>query len=404
MSSTGYFQYNLRTVVHCAAGATLRIPSLFEGLGGKRVLLLSDQGLKQAGIVDHVASVFDNSGCGPQLVGVYTDIAPDAACDTLNAALSYAREIAADSLLAIGGGSVLDAAKGIKYALHHNLIDVRDAIQAGIKIEAWPLAGPMGVPHIAVPTTAGTGAEVTPVAVLYNETLGIKGNILAPFIEADVAVLDANLTRGLPPKITAATGMDALTHAIEAITSPNANHFTDAQALLSARLIVDNLPTAVHAGQEVDARSTMLQASTMACSAFSNALNAAPVHNCAHAFGALYHIPHGDANAALLPIVMEALPEFYVPQAQRLAAALGLDGGGNSGELLLIDVIERIVALQRDIGCASDFAAYDISPHDGDKIAAAIAADPAAMFYPIPVEAITGIVARAIGHSKQSRV
>jgi alcohol dehydrogenase class IV len=404
MSNTGYFQYNLRTVVHCAAGATLRIPSLFEGLGGKRVLLLSDQGLKQAGLVDHVASVFDNGGCGPQLVGVYTDIAPDAACETLNAALSYAREIAADSLLALGGGSVLDAAKGIKYALYHNLIDVRDAIQAGIKIESWPLAGPMGVPHIAVPTTAGTGAEATPVAVLYNETLGIKGNILAPFIEADVAVLDANHTRGLPPKITAATGMDALTHAIEAITSPNANHFTDAQAFLSARLIVDNLPTAVHAGQEVDARSTMLQASTMACSAFSNALNAAPVHNCAHAFGALYHIPHGDANAALLPIVMEALPEFYVPQAQRLAAALGLDVGGNSGELLLMDVIERIVALQRDIGCASDFAAFDISPEDGDKIAAAIAADPAALFYPIPVEAITSIVARAIGHSHQSRV
>ena len=297
---------------------------------------------------------------------------------------------------------MLDAVKGIKYALHHNLTDVRDAIQAGIKLEPWPVAAPMAIPHIAVPTTAGTGAEATPVAVLYNENLGIKGNIVAPFIEADMAVLDANLTRGLPPRITAATGMDALTHAVEAITSPNANHFTDAQANLAAQLIVETLPTAVHSGQDVDARSTMLQASTMACSAFSNALNAAPVHNCAHAFGALYHIPHGDANAALLPIVMEALPEFYVPQAGRLATALGLDARGNNRELLLMDVIERIVTLQRDIGCAEDFAAYDISPEDGDRIAAAIAADPAALFYPIPTASIRRIVARAIGSTQRA--
>jgi alcohol dehydrogenase class IV len=193
--------------------------------------------------------------------------------------------------------------------------------------------------------------------------------------------------------------MDALTHAIEAITSPNANHFTDAQAFLSARLVVDNLPTAVHAGQEVDTRSTMLQASTMACSAFSNALNAAPVHNCAHAFGALYHIPHGDANAVLLPIVMEALPEFYVPQAERLATPLGLDARGNTGELLLSDVIERIIALQGEIGCPADFSAYDIPPEDVGRIVAAMAADPAAMFYPIPVEAIERIVMRASGRS-----
>ena len=115
---------------------------------------------------------------------------------------------------------------------------------------------------------------------------------------------------------------------------------------------------------------------------------------------------YSDCHTAafLLPIVMEALPEFYVPQAPRLARALGLDSIGNRGELLLMDVIERIIALQRDIGCASDFSAYGISPEDGDKIAAAIAADPAAMFYPIPAAAITSIVARAIGHRTQTGV
>jgi alcohol dehydrogenase class IV len=293
---------------------------------------------------------------------------------------------------------VLDAAKGIKYALHHNLTDVRDAIQSGIKLESWPDAKPMAIPHIAVPTTAGTGAEVTPVAVLYNESLGIKGNIVAPFIEADMAVLDANLSRGLPSRITAATGMDALTHAVEAITSPMANHFTDANEFLAARLIMEQLPTAVHSGQDVDARSTMLQASTMACNAFSNALNAAPVHNCAHAFGSLYHIPHGDANAALLPIVMEALPGFYLPQAERLASGLGIESGGEDAEVLLARVIERISSLQIEIGCDVDFAKYEISSKDVENIIAAIAADPAALFYAIPRESIEQIVRRASGN------
>ena len=400
MSSTGYFHYSLRTVVHCAAGATIRIPSLFDGMGARRVLLISDQGLVQAGVVDQVASAFKlNTGSsGPQLVGVYSDIAPDAACNTINEALRYAREIAADALLAVGGGSVLDAAKGIKYALHHDLTDVRDAIQSGVKLESWPVAKPIAIPHIAVPTTAGTGAEVTPVAVLYNESLGIKGNIVAPFIEADMAVLDANLTRGLPSRITAATGMDALTHAVEAITSPTANHFTDANAFLAARLIVEKLPIAVHSGQDVEARSTMLQASTMACNAFSNALNAAPVHNCAHAFGSLYHIPHGDANAALLPIVMQALPGFYLPQAERLAAGLGIESGDEDVEAVLARVIERIASLQTEIGCDVDFAKYEISSEDVEKIIAAISADPAALFYAIPRDSIEQIVRRASGN------
>jgi alcohol dehydrogenase class IV len=400
MSSTGYFHYSLRTIVHCAAGATIRIPSLFDGMGARRVLLISDQGLVQAGIVDQVASAFKlNTGSsGPQLVGVYSDIAPDAACNTINEALRYAREIAADALLAVGGGSVLDAAKGIKYALHHNLTDVRDAIQSGIKLESWPVAKPIAIPHIAVPTTAGTGAEVTPVAVLYNESLGIKGNIVAPFIEADMAVLDANLTRGLPSHITAATGMDALTHAVEAIASPMANHFTDANALLAARLIMEQLPTAVQSGQDVDARSTMLQASTMACNAFSNALNAAPIHNCAHAFGSLYHIPHGEANAVLLPIVMEALPGFYLPQAERLASGLGIGSGGEDAEVLLARIIERIASLQVEIGCDVDFAKYEISSEDVEKIVAAISADPAALFYAIPRDSIEQIVRRASGN------
>jgi len=399
MSSTGYLQYTMRTVVHSGAGSIIRIPALFEGLGAKRVLLLSDAGLEQAGIVDQVVRAFNatNGGVNPRLAGVFTGIAPDAACETVNEALRYAREVAADAILAVGGGSVMDAAKGVKYALHHSLTDIRDAIQCGIKLEAWPKATPIQIPHIAVPTTAGTGAEVTPGAVLYNEEAGIKGNLAVPFIEADIAVLDPNLTLGLPSHITAATGMDALTHALETVASPGANHFTDAHAIVSAQLIERHLPTAVNDGRNVDARASMLQASTMACNAFLNALNAMPVHNCAHAFGAMFHIPHGDANAVLLPIVIEELRDFYLPNAERLAQALNLNLSGQSLDEQLDAVINRLRGLLEETGQAQDFSRFNIPAEAMEKLVMAVASDPVGLFYPIPPEKIVAIATKAIG-------
>lgn len=402
MSTTGYIQYNMRTVVHSAPGSIIRLPALFEGMGAKRVVLLSDQGLKQVGIVDQVIKVFENGqqGKGAQLVGVYDEIAPDAACDTINAALRYAREVAADAILALGGGSVLDASKGVKYALHHQLTDVRDAIQGGIKLESWPKAQPMGIPHIGVPTTAGTGAEVSCGAVLYNEETGIKCNLLAPFMEPDMAVLDANLTLGLPASLTASTGMDALTHAVEGVASPIANHFSDAHCFTSAQLIEKNLPLAVANGNNIDARNAMLQASSMAINGLVAALNAMPVHNCAHAFGALYHIPHGDANAVLLPICMEELRDFYRPNAHRLAKALNLVvDESEDADTVLNKVIARLRAFQQQIGCLTDFARYNIPQADLERIIMAISADPAAIFFPMTPAQIQAIALKAMGQA-----
>lgn len=396
MSKTGYFQYNMRTVVHCAVGGIIRLPSLFDGLGGKRVLLISDAGLKAAGIVDQIVRVFENNPAGStaQLVGVHTDITPDAGCNAVNQCLAHAREVAADAILAVGGGSVLDAAKGVKYALHHKVTDFRTVIPGGIKLDMWPGVQPMPIPHIAVPTTAGTGAEVSSAAVFYNEEAGIKINLAMPFIEADMAVLDANLTLGLPAGLTASTGMDALTHALEAVASPAANHFSDAHGLLAAQLIEANLAKAVANGRDIEARHTLLQASTMAINGFVSALGAIPVHNCAHAFGALYHVPHGDANAALLPVVMEALPEFYLPNAERLASALNMTALATP-EATLAAVVARLKAFQQEIGCATEFSRWGAKPEDMEKIVMAIMTDPAALFFPIPLDRIE-VIARAM--------
>jgi len=399
MSSTGYYQYNMRAVVHSGYGSIIRIPALLQGLGARRVLLISDAGLKAAGVVDRVAATFDTwqSGTMPTLAGIYTDISPDAGSSTVNACTAYARQIAADAILAVGGGSVLDAAKGVKYALHHQLLDIGDALQSGIRIEAWPAARHLGIPHLAVPTTAGTGAEVSTAAVILNEETGIKGGLAVPFLDADIAVLDPQLTLGLPPGLTASTGMDALTHALEGIASPSANPFTDAHCILAAQLIEQYLPIAVENGRDIEARTQMLTASCMAIDGYVAALNATPVHNCSHAFGALYHIPHGDANGIFLPIVMEALPELYIPNAERLARALNLPPSDRTGEALLGEVIGRIRDLQRRTGCHTNLSKWQVKAQDLEQIVMAVATDPLAVFFPIPPEKIQEITLKAIG-------
>lgn len=399
MSNTGYFQYNMRSVVHVGFGSIIRIPALLQGLGARRVLLISDEGLKNVGVVDRVAATFDTWQCGtmPTLAGIYTDISPDAGSRTVNACMAYAREIAADAILAVGGGSVLDAAKGVKYGLYHQILDINEALQSGIKLEAWPAAQHMGIPHLAVPTTAGTGAEVSAAAVIFNEGTGTKNGLVAPFLEADIAVLDAQLTLGLPPGLTASTGMDALTHALEGVASPNANPFTDAHCMIAGQLIERYLPKAVANGQDVDARTQMLSASCLAIDGYVASLNATPVHNCAHAFGALYHIPHGDANGVFLPIVMEALMDLYIPNAERLAQTLNMPASDKTGADLMVDVIARVRDIQQQVGCATDLSRWNVKAEDMEQIVTAVASDPVAMFYPIPPEKIQEITLKAIG-------
>ncbi len=176
--------------------------------------------------------------------------------------------------------------------MHKGLSDIKTVIPKGILFEQFPDANHIPIPHIAMPTTAGTGSEVSPIAVIYNEDAKMKGNIINPYISSDIAVLDPELTVGLPAA-TAFTGFDALTHAIEALASPIATALTDAHALQAIRLIEQNLPAAVTNGENIHARMEMLFASLMGITAFSCALNAIPVHNFAHAYGALFRIPHG---------------------------------------------------------------------------------------------------------------
>ncbi|MDR7235663.1 iron-containing alcohol dehydrogenase [Neobacillus drentensis] len=386
-------QFMLRTGIYSGSNSRAMVPSLFAGLGAKRVLLLSDRGLEAAGIVEKVADIFSMTGhgSGPELVGQFLDIKQDAESRCINEAVRYAREIGADSLLAVGGGSVLDTVKGVKYALHKGLTDIKEAIPGGLLYEQFPKANYMAIPHIAIPTTAGTGSEVSPIAVIFNEDIQMKTNIINPFINADMAILDPDLTVGLPPVITAFTGFDALTHAIEALASPTATGLTDAYALHAIRLIEKNLPVAVADGANLDARMDLLQASLMGITAFSFALNAIPVHNMAHAYGALFRIPHGMANAVFLPVVMEMVPDLYLPKASELAQALNVDVKGDTPQTALAKVIGKIKLLQYKVGLPADFKQFNITEEALQLAIPAVMKDPAALSFPMPKELIAAI-------------
>lgn len=386
-------QFMLRTGIYSGSNSRAMVPSLFAGLGAKRVLLLSDRGLEAAGIVEKVADIFPltGHGSGPELVGQFLDIKQDAESSCINEAVRYAREIGADSLLAVGGGSVLDTVKGVKYALHKGLTDIKEAIPGGLLYESFPKANYIPIPHIAIPTTAGTGSEVSPIAVIFNEEIQMKTNIINPFINADMAILDPDLTVGLPPMITAFTGFDALTHAIEALASPTASGLTDAYALHAIRLIEKNLPVAVADGANLDARMDLLQASLMGITAFSFALNAIPVHNMAHAYGALFRIPHGLANAVFLPVVMEFVPDLYLPKAAQLAQALNVDVKGDSPQTALAKVIGKIRLLQHKVGLPADFKQFNITEEALQLAIPAVMKDPAALSFPMPKELIAAI-------------
>lgn len=394
MSNTGYFQYNLRSQIHCAPGSIIRLPALFEGLGAKRVVILTDPGIRSVGIIDRIERIFNNMSGGnlPKLVGVYDQITPNSGFESVDKALEFARSCGADSVLSVGGGSSLDAAKGVKYALHENARSLHELFQGSIKFDTWPEADPISIPHIAIPTTAGTGAEVSTIAVFLNEELNVKVNLINPYLDADIALLDPELTLGLPPRITASTGLDALTHAIEAVVSPKANHFTDAYAFRAAQMIVKNLPVCVEDGKNLVARTAQLQASSMAINAFGQSMGLIPIHNCAHALGAMYMIPHGDANAILLPVVIKALPHIYRPQAHRLAEALSIDARDLSDEACLEQVIETLKALQTKLGIESNFAHWKVKKEDAAKIKQAILQDGASAFYSIPDEALNEII------------
>lgn len=267
------------------------LPSECRMLGMVRPMVITDAGVTRAGLVD---LVLDGLGESEITVGALFDQVPaDSSTDVVNAIAGLYRDKACDGLLAVGGGSVIDTAKGVNVVVSLGGDDIR--AYKGADIIPSRLN-----PLIVIPTTAGTGSEATSAAVIGDAESHVKLSFVSQYLIPDVAVIDSRMTETLPPRLTAATAMDALAHAMEAYISIQKNPMSDALAWQAIRLIAEHLGAVIRKPHDRNLRLILANASSMAGAAFSNAM-VGVVHSIGHAAGAIAGIPHGVAMAILLP-------------------------------------------------------------------------------------------------------
>ena len=290
---TGYFEFANPTRLCAGKGAIGNLAYELKMLQVMRPMILSDAVLAKIGTLHMVLEALREVRIGR----IFTDIPRDSSIETVNRIAQEYRDYGCDGIVAVGGGSVLDTAKGVRLLISQgddNLLDL---------MGCECLTKETHIPFVAIPTTAGTGSEATSVAVIRNPELNIKMEYISQQLMPDVAILDPKMTKTLPPRITASTGMDTLCHAIEAFSCLQKNPLSDAYAAQAIELVRDYLLKAVCHGYSKEARLAMANASFLAGAAFSNSM-VGVVHAIGHALGGVCHVAHGDAMTILLPTGM----------------------------------------------------------------------------------------------------
>lgn len=290
----GYYEFFCPVNTVAGHQALEKIPRLLGGLNAHHPMIITDKGVVAAGLVDILLAAITP---GVRIGAVEDDVPTDSDLKTVNRLAGVYRESGCDALVAVGGGSVIDTAKGVNIVVSENVDDLMQFSGAG------NLTRPLK-PLVAIPTTAGTGSEVTFVAVIADPARNLKMPFTSYFLMPDIAVLDPRMTLTLPPAITAATAMDALTHAIEAYTCLAKNPFSDAHAQLAIELIGQNLLKVINEPDNADGRLALAVAASLAGVAFSNAM-VGMVHTLGHSVGAVCSVPHGTSMAILLPYGLE---------------------------------------------------------------------------------------------------
>ena len=291
-----FYEFQNSTKIVSGKNSIANIPAELGFFNSKRPLLISDAVLNKIGTVEKISKSLKDGNI--EIGYTYTEVPQDSDLEVINKLCKIYKENNCDSIVAVGGGSVIDTAKGVRMLISQNVQDINDLM--GNEILKYGIH----VPFIVIPTTAGTGSEVTLVAVIEDKIKNVKMEFISYFLLPDVAILDPKMTVSLPKKATASTGMDALCHAIEAYSCIQKNPMSDSYAISAISLIRDNLLNAVENGNDEEARLNMANASLMAGVAFSNSM-VGLVHAIGHSIGAVCHIPHGDAISILLPYVME---------------------------------------------------------------------------------------------------
>ncbi len=371
-----FFQFNLPTKIIFQAGISKDFSNELGAFGISSLLIITDKFLFDSGLIHPIVEGIKNSGI--EKIVVFSEVPPNSEIRVVQKAADLGKSIDANGVLAIGGGSVMDTAKAANILLTLGGDLVND--YSGAQTLTAPLK-----PFIAIPTTAGTGSEVTKVAVILDEEKEVKLSFVDRFLVPNLAVLDPELTLSLPPQLTAMTGMDALTHAIEAFTSLEKNPFSDGLAMKAIQLVFDYLPLAVKEGKNLQARSALLTASNMAGVAFDHAM-VGVVHSMSHATGAISHVPHGLANSILLPWGMEYNFEVSKENYAALALPLKINISSMSIDEQAKAVIQKVISLRQELkiicGLPDRLKDAQVKESDLSKIAGLAVEDGSSFYNP----------------------
>mgnify|MGYP001162074107 FL=1 len=337
-----HYRHSIPTIVECGAGIAGRAGEFLKNHGAQNVFVVTDQGIRNAGLLDPVLRSLEEHGLK---YAIFDKTVPDPSAESVMEGLDQLRRQPHDHILALGGGSSIDTAKGIAIMAVNkgHILDYE-----GVNKIPQP-----GLPVVAIPTTAGSGSEVTASTIITNLKTSFKAAVISPYVFPKAALLDPALTGKMPQELTAATGMDALTHAIESYTSKTATPFSRALAIEAVRMIARNIRKAYFVGSDLESREQMLVASAMAGMAFSQS-RLGNVHAISHTLGGVFHIPHGVANAALLPYVMmynlPACPE----KMKDIAEALGCRVDGLSPTEAGERAVHAVAELNRTLNIPSN--------------------------------------------------
>ena len=348
------FTFDLPTRIVFGYNAKDQLPKIIDELGFEHPMVVTDKGVKQAGLIDDFLTCMENSGVS---YDIFYDIEANPKDYNVDHGAAKMLEYGCDSIIAIGGGSPIDCAKAMAVVATLGGT-ARDYANKGTINQSV-------LPIIAIPTTAGTGSEITVGAVITDterkSKFSIRGITLAP----KVALLDPNLTVSMPPGLTAATGMDALTHAIEAYTARKAQSLSDTFALFGIELIWCHLKVAFKQGAHLEARTGMLLGNLMAGIAFSQS-DVGAVHCMAEALGGMYDIPHGVCNAVLLPSIMRYNLPFCRERYARIATSMCVEW--KDPEIGAQKAVETVKNMVRDVKIPQ-FSSFGINPKDFPKLA-----------------------------------
>jgi aldehyde dehydrogenase (NAD+) len=370
-TKVAFVQYNCPTNVISGHGSLASIYKEIVNLGCRRALILTDPGVRNAGLTQMVQDALVDF-----CVGIFDRIAQDTDLDTVDEAVAMARSLNVDCIVSVGGGSVIDTAKAV-------CVTLKNGGRANDHIAMFRLEEPQ-TPHIVIPTTSGTGSEVTNVAVIKSKAAGRKVYIIDTRIMPNTAILDPRFTMTLPPSLTASTAMDAMTHAVEALTSIMAQPICDGLALQAIRLIRENLPKAIANGRDEKARGDLQIAATMAGWAFTIA-QVGLAHAMAHTVGILYNLPHGTACGILLPKVMRYNVDYAADKLAMAAQALGVNTAGMDDRAAGLAAADAIEALMQKTGHPTRLRDVGV-PEEGLGLCAFHAiGDAAALFNARPV-------------------